>query len=107
MIIRKMTGCHDYSIEAAGKAVRNALANQYRQDIVITTTQPEVQMSIQEIEELGECPIFLPTGEIGLVIRWIESENEIGIQIPGDDEIRWVPASRVSAYAEILRVSAD
>ena len=55
----------------------------------------------------GECPIFLPTGEIGLVIRWIESENEIGIQIPGDDEIRWVPASRVSAYAEILRVSAD
>ena len=35
-------------------------------------------------------------GECGMVIRWDDICNEIGIQIPDDDNIRWVHTSKVT-----------
>jgi hypothetical protein len=55
-------------------------------------------MEFQRLVELGECPIMFPGGGIGLVIRWDDTRNEIGIQRPGADNIKWVHASEVTEY---------
>ena len=53
-------------------------------------------MEFQRLFELGECPIMFSGGECGMVIRWDDICNEIGIQIPDDDNIRWVHTSKVT-----------
>lgn len=49
-------------------------------------------MSTDEIQ--ANAPIWLSDGAFGLVIRF--GENEIGVQVPGEEEIRWVPIGEVS-----------
>ncbi len=40
-------------------------------------------------------PILLIDGKLGLVIRWAPPD-EIGIQVPGEEDIRWLNVSDVS-----------
>lgn len=53
-------------------------------------------MEFQRLMELGECPIMFSSGEYGMVIRWDDIRNEIGVQIPGADNIKWVHASKIT-----------
>ena len=55
-------------------------------------------MEFQRLMEIGECPIMYPGGGFGLVIRWDDTRNEIGIQLPGADDIKWIHASEITEY---------
>lgn len=54
-------------------------------------------MTIKErfIQE-GPLPILLSDGAFGLVIRWPNLlPHECGVQVPGEDDIRWIPIGRI------------
>lgn len=50
-------------------------------------------------DDLRECPnnapVFCADGAFGLLIRWYEDTQSAGIQVPGEDGIRDVPARRL------------
>lgn len=50
-------------------------------------------MKATEIED--NETILLETGQIGMVIRVGGSRNEIGVQVPGEEDIRWIPLDEV------------
>ena len=65
-------------------------------------------MEFQQLFDIGQCPILFPDGGFGLVIRWDDIRNEIGIQrYPGTDNIEWVNASKVTDYGGGALVVTD
>ena len=64
-------------------------------------------MEFQRLFELGECPILLSSGEIGMIIRWDDVRNEVGVQIPGADNIEWVHTSKINCDVGALVEAAD
>lgn len=64
-------------------------------------------MEFQRLFELGECPILLSSGGIGMIIRWDDIRNEVGVQIPGADNIEWVHASKINCDVGALVETAD
>lgn len=47
--------------------------------------------SMEEVEALGQVPILCVDGSFGIVIRY--GEREVGVQVPGEDDIRWIDIS--------------
>ncbi len=57
-------------------------------------------MTKQELYRLtGTLPVFMKDGSYGMLIRWPSEEDEsddlCGIQVAGEDEIRWVSVSKL------------
>ena len=48
-------------------------------------------IKVDDIE--SNSPIMLQDNVMGIVIRFCE--NEIGVQVPGEEEIRWLPLEHV------------
>lgn len=62
----------------------------------LTPLTGKANMKIDEIQ--SNAPIRLSDGAFGLVIRF--GDDEIGVQVPGEDEIRWVPLDEVIGMGE-------
>lgn len=43
--------------------------------------------------KLGTVPILCLDGSYGLVIQY--GDDEVGLQVPGEDDIRWLGAERI------------
>lgn len=50
--------------------------------------------TMEHLLALGQVPILCVDGAFGMVIRW--GDDEIGVQVPGEDNIRWIAAKRVT-----------
>lgn len=61
--------------------------------------------TIEQLTELGESPILLLDGSFGLIIRW--GDDEVGVQVPGEDDIRWLGAERVDFIGRDALVEID
>ncbi len=57
-----------------------------------TKTKP---ISFDRLLSLGQCPVKCADGAFGLAIRWYQDENGIGVQVPGEDGIRWISVGRI------------
>ncbi|MEH2201197.1 hypothetical protein [Nostoc sp.] len=68
-------------------------------------------MNYQQYLELkGEPPIKLADGRFGLLIRG--DEQEAGIQVPGEEQIRWMPLASIEivgdgALIEVVAINND
>lgn len=49
--------------------------------------------TMERLLELGEVSILLLDGSFGLIIRW--GDDEVGVQVPGEDGVRWLAAERI------------
>ena len=52
-------------------------------------------MEMQQLFDVGECPIAFTDRRVGLVIRWDMPRAELGVQIPGYENLVWIPASAI------------
>jgi hypothetical protein len=50
--------------------------------------------TMEKLLELGNAPVICLDGAFGMVIQY--GEDEIGVQVPGEDDIRWIAAERVN-----------
>ena len=48
----------------------------------------------------GDIPVVFASGAIGILIRLTPEENGCGVQIPGEEDIRWLP---ISDFSPIIR----
>ncbi|MEH1777134.1 hypothetical protein [Nostoc sp.] len=56
-------------------------------------------MNYQQYLELkGEPPIKLVDGRFGLLIRG--DEHSCGIQVPGEEQIRWIPLASIELVSD-------
>lgn len=46
-------------------------------------------------QEEGILPVLLKDGSFGVMIQICREDNTLGIQVPGEEEIRWVPADSI------------
>jgi len=55
-------------------------------------------MNKHEIFSLsGNNPVLLEDGKMGLLIRWPgDADNLCGIQVPGEEEIRWIDCGNIT-----------
>ena len=81
-----------------GKLYRCSVIGQLISIVRRDYRRERTDMKLQRLLELGECPIMFPGGGFGLVIRWDDTCNEIGIQRPGADDIQWIHASEITEY---------
>lgn len=64
-------------------------------------------MTFEESLNLANnSPIRLVNGQFGLVIRWSEP-NEIGVQVPGEDNIRWLKVDTIFDIGGGLLIEAQ
>lgn len=52
-------------------------------------------MTYEEIAALGQVPILVRGRKTGLIVRWNDQEQEIGVQVPGEEELRWIAAADI------------
>lgn len=43
----------------------------------------------------SDSPIYLVDKKFGQVIRWNHNRGEVGIQVPGEQDIRWLKVENV------------
>ena len=56
-------------------------------------------MNYQQYLDLeGEPPVKLADGKFGLLIRG--DEQEVGIQVPGEEQIRWIPLASIEIVGD-------
>ncbi|MEH1808456.1 hypothetical protein [Nostoc sp.] len=56
-------------------------------------------MNYQQYLDLkGEPPVKLADGRFGLLIRG--DEQEVGIQVPGEEQIRWIPLASIELVGD-------
>lgn len=48
-----------------------------------------------QAESVSPLPILLADGHFGLVIQWDDHRDKIGVQVYGEDNIRWIDAAQV------------
>lgn len=46
-------------------------------------------MTFDEVHALGKMPVALSDGKMGSILVY-NQQGEIGVQLPGDEEIRWL-----------------
>lgn len=61
--------------------------------------------TMERLTELGQAPILLLDGSYGLIIRWVD--DEVGVQVPGEDGIRWLGAERIDFIGRDALVEID
>ena len=67
------------------------------------TEKPETLAELQA--RLDGAPVLLADGNFGMVIRvpTANHPDEVGIQVPGEDDIRWLDLSTLSGYPPLER----
>ena len=55
-------------------------------------------MKIEHIENMH--PIKTVDNKYGVVIRF--GDDEVGVQVPGEDDIRWIPLSNITESGAAL-----
>lgn len=65
---------------------------------------------LEEIEDaiLDMAPVRLADGRFGLFLISANAEGECGIQVPGEEEHRWIPPDRLRVEGGgIIEIASD
>lgn len=58
-------------------------------------------MNKDEIYALkGNNPVALKDGRMGLLIRFPGDDGLCGVQVPAEENIRWIPSEKLSCYGD-------